>query len=40
VTKNADGKRERSVSRIAEVLVKDGKKWKFLAGSSFAPKMN
>jgi hypothetical protein len=40
VTTNAEGKRKRSVVRISEVLVKAGKKWKFLAGSSFEPKMN
>lgn len=40
VTKNAENKQERSVVRISEVLVKNGKKWKFLAGSSFQPKMN
>lgn len=40
VTKTADGSRERSVVRISEVLVKDGNKWLFLAGSNFAPEMN
>lgn len=40
VTKTADGGRERSVVRISEVLVKDGNKWLFLAGSNFAPEMN
>lgn len=40
VTKMADDSRERSVIRISEVLVKDGSKWVFLAGSNFAPAMN
>lgn len=40
VTKTANDSRERSVVRISEVLVKDGNKWLFLAGSSFAPAMN
>jgi hypothetical protein len=40
VTKDTEGKRERSVVRISEVLVNDGKKWMFLAGSSFEPKMD
>jgi hypothetical protein len=40
VTKMSDDTRERSVSRISEVLVKDGNKWLFLAGSNFAPAMN
>ncbi|MFT4993360.1 MAG: hypothetical protein ACI965_000379 [Paraglaciecola sp.] len=40
VTKNADDKHKRSVVRISEVLINDGKQWKFLAGSSFEPKMN
>lgn len=40
VSKNAEGKHNRSVSRISEVLIKEGRKWVFLAGSSFEPKMN
>lgn len=40
VTKDDQDKRKRSVVRISEVLVKDGNKWMFLAGSNFAPKMN
>lgn len=40
VTKNSDGKRKRSVSGISEVLIKVDKKWVFLSGSDFEPKMN
>ena len=40
VSTNAEDKRERTVVRISEVLVKNGRKWMFRAGSSFEPKMN
>jgi hypothetical protein len=40
VTTDAEGKRTRSVTHISEVLIKDGKTWMFLAGSTFEPKMN
>ena len=37
VTENKDGKRTRSVSTIVETLVKQGREWKFLAGTNFEP---
>jgi hypothetical protein len=37
VRKNAEGKRNRTVVRLSEVLVHNGEKWVFLAGSSFEP---
>ena len=40
VSTNSEGKRKRSVTRISEVLIKDGRKWVFIAGSSFEPKLN
>ena len=40
VSKDAKDERKKSIVRISEVLVKDGKRWMFLAGSSFEAKMN
>jgi hypothetical protein len=40
VMTDSEAKRERSVTRISEVLIRDGKKWMFLSGSNFEPKMN
>lgn len=40
VITNFEGKRNRSVTRISEVLIKEDKKWLFLSGSTFEPKMN
>jgi len=38
VSENSDKKREQESRYIVETLVKDGGKWKFLAGSNFQPK--
>ncbi|MFQ3192730.1 MAG: hypothetical protein ACI936_003883 [Paraglaciecola sp.] len=40
VSTDSEGKRTRSVTRVSEVLIKDGKTWTFLAGNTFEPKMN
>ena len=40
VTENHKGDRETVVSRISEVLVRDSGNWKFLAGTSYMPKLN
>jgi hypothetical protein len=40
VMTDSEAKRERSVTGISEVLIRDGKKWMFLSGSNFEPKMN
>ena len=40
VASDSEGKRKRSVTRISEVLIKNGKRWLFLSGSTFEPKMN
>ena len=40
VSTSSEGKPKRTVTRISEVLVKNDKKWMFLAGSNFEAKMN
>ncbi|MGB5352709.1 MAG: nuclear transport factor 2 family protein [Woeseia sp.] len=40
VTENHEGKRDSSVGRITEILVRDGKSWKWLGGVSYEPKLN
>lgn len=40
VTENSEGKRNASVGRITEVLVRVGRSWKFLAGADYEPKLN
>ena len=35
VTTYPEGKRKRSVTRVTEVLIKDGKKWMLFSGSTF-----
>jgi hypothetical protein len=40
VTKDSSGKQTRSVSRITEVLVRNGKDWKWLAGVDYEPNLN
>lgn len=40
VTENHKGDRSSSVGRITEVLVRDGRNWKFLAGADYEPKLN
>lgn len=40
VTENHEGKRNSSVGRITEILVRDGKSWKWLGGVSYEPKLN
>ena len=40
VTKDSAGKRTRSVGRITEVLVRNGRSWKWLAGVDYEPKLN
>lgn len=40
VSTDSEGKRKRSVTRISEVLIREGKKWMFLSGSTFEAKMN
>ncbi len=40
VTEDSSGKRTRNVGRIIEVLVRDGRSWKWLAGVGYEPKLN
>lgn len=40
VETDSQNERKRSVTRISEVLVKQGEKWMFLSGSTFQAKMN
>lgn len=40
VTENHEGKRDSSVGRITEILVRDGNSWKWLGGVSYEPKLN
>lgn len=40
VTESVEGKREQNVSRITEILVRDGDEWKWLGGVSFDPRLN
>ena len=40
VSEDSKGKRKQEVSRISEVLVRDGSTWKWIAGVSFEPKLN
>jgi hypothetical protein len=40
VIKDSSGKQSQSVGRITEVLVRNGKSWKWLAGVDFEPKLN
>ena len=40
VTKDSSGDREQNVGRITEVLVRDGRSWKWLAGVDYEPKLN
>ncbi|NNE60831.1 MAG: SnoaL-like domain-containing protein [Woeseia sp.] len=40
VTENHEGKRSSSVGRITEVLIRDGRGWKWLGGVSYEPKLN
>lgn len=40
VTKDSSGKRTRSVGRITEILVRDGRSWKWLSGVNYQPKLN
>jgi hypothetical protein len=40
VIKDSSGKQSQSVGRITEVLVRNGKSWKWLAGVDYEPKLN
>lgn len=40
VTENHEGKRDNSVGRITEILIRDGRTWKWLGGVSYEPKLN
>jgi len=40
VTKDSTGKRSRNVGRITEVLVRNGRNWKWLSGIDYVPKLN
>ena len=40
VTEDSSGKRSRNVGRITEVLVRNGRSWKWLAGVDYEPKLN
>ena len=40
VSENNDGKRTQRISRITEVLIREGRSWKWLAGVDYEPKLN
>ncbi|MBT8098213.1 MAG: nuclear transport factor 2 family protein [Gammaproteobacteria bacterium] len=40
VTENYKGDRSREVGRITEILIRQGRNWKWLSGVNFQPKLN
>ena len=40
VTEDNKGERDQTVSRISEVLVRDGSSWKWITGVNYEPKLN
>ena len=40
VTEDHKGERKQSVSRISEILIRDGSSWKWITGINYEPKLN